>query len=657
MFWRFLRALRHYPWRWGLASLVLTLIALLTWWWHPLQLAATVAALVLGTGTTGFWFVHRLVVPVTTDTWVKRRDDESEHAGGVASRLDVGEHASAAAMRKRARVLRPSLRDTSRWRVRLTPVTSYAVPLVKAGWLRMTSTVWSSCEDVTMRIGGPRSGKSGSLACHVLDAPGALILTTSRTDLLEETREHRAARGRVEVFNPTGLGKLPSTVRWSPLAGCTDLATAQRRAADLIPVATTGEGERWDGQARALLALLLHAAALCGGSLRSVLDWVSPADDVARDEVLAALRTSPTVRVVSSEIRSIYSTNDRTLTSITSTLLPAVRWLANGTAAEVGDAPLDCPEFLDVEALVAGGTDSLYLIGREGSCRPLVGALTAEIAHQARMIAAASRGGRLDPPFTMVLDEAPLTCGPIPLQDWTSDMGGRGVTMHIAAQSLAQLRDVWGADRAEAICGNVGSLMVFGGIKAASDLERISTLAGTHLVQLDSDDRRPLPVMTPAQVSSLPMGTALVLRNGMRPIVGKAPLVWERRRREARRRKLRAVGVVVARGARLGGRGARIGRRVGWRWAVRLVVVIRAAVVRAGERWAPRLTVAVRTGIARVRAGIARALAGARSLWTGVGTLPARVRRRWAGVRGTSSSEQLAVTSGALRDGQDGERA
>ncbi len=74
---------------------------------------------------------------------------------------------------------------------------------------------------------------------------------------------------------------------------------------------------------------------------------------------------------------------------------------------------------------MADARDSLYLIGREGGARTLIGALTAEVAHQVRMHAAAAPGGRLDPPMTALLDEAPLTCGPIPLHDWTADMGGR----------------------------------------------------------------------------------------------------------------------------------------------------------------------------------------------------------------------------------------
>jgi type IV secretion system protein VirD4 len=530
MLFRILRALRHYP---ILFASLGAAAALLGWLASRVRQLENVGHAAEATGggfitlLTVVWAVRWLAPAVSTGRWVGRRDDESEHAGGVATWLDVGERAGASAIRRRAAILRPSIAQLGRWSRRFVPLTEYAVPLLKTGWLPVGNRVWSSCEDVTVRFGGPRTGKTASLACHALDAPGALLVTTTRTDLLDLTGPTRARRGRVDVFNPTGLGHLESTVRWSPLVGCVDFATAQRRAADLIPP-STGEAERWDTQARGLLAVLMHAAALAGGSMRTVLGWVSPADVIARDQILAALDQSPTARTLGAEVRSVYATNERTLTSITATLLPAIRWLTETTAATVGDAPLDDSELLDVERLVAGGTDSVYLIGREGACRSLIGALTAEVAHQVRMTASALPFGRLDPPMTAILDEAPLTCGPIPLQDWTADMGGRGLTLHIAAQSPAQVRDVWGHDRANAILGNTGSLLVFGGLKAADDLDRLSTLCGTRLHQLDYDDRRPIPVMTPGEIAALPPGTALLVSNGLRPLVGRAPMIWNR---------------------------------------------------------------------------------------------------------------------------------
>ena len=273
----------------------------------------------------------------------------------------------------------------------------------------------------------------------------------------------------------------------------------------------------------------MHAAALEDRRLRDVLEWISPADDVTLHQITTALENSPSSAALAADVRSVFHTNERTRTSITATMLPALRWLNDATAAEVGDAALDDPGLLDVADFVASGQDSLYLIGREGGARTLIGALTAEVAHQVRMHAAAQDSGRLDPPMTALLDEAPLTCGPIPLHDWTADMGGRGLTIHIAAQSPAQLRDVWGHERAEAILGNAATVMVFGGLKTARSLEDISTLCGTRMMNLDRDDVRPQPVMTAAQISQLPMGYALILRNSLRPVVGEAPLIWKRR--------------------------------------------------------------------------------------------------------------------------------
>ncbi|MFN8079909.1 MAG: TraM recognition domain-containing protein [Kineosporiaceae bacterium] len=531
MLFRIQRALRHYPAPPVAAVAILLLMAWGTWKAHVLPglgHTALVGAVGLFCFTTIAWYVVHLGSARSTGQWVGRRDEQAQRAGGVANWLDIGELAGTSATRKRAVVLRPSLRRTSPWRRRFVPLTEYAVPVVKVGWLPVGSTVWSTCEDVTVRFGGPRSGKSGSLACHALDAPGALVVTTSRTDLLEDTREDRERRGEVEVFNPTGLGDLKSTVRWSALSGCQEYATALRRAGDLIPESASAEGERWDSQARGLLAILLHAAALDGRRLSTVLDWISPADAVAREQIVTALADSPAGDNLVAAVHSLYTTNERTLTSITTTMLPALRWLNDATAAETGDAALDDPHLLDVARLVASGRDSLYLIGRDGAARTLIGALTAEVAHQVRMHAAKSPSGRLDPPMTALLDEAPLTCGPIPLQDWTADMGGRGFTIHIAAQSPAQLRDVWGHDKAAAIMGNAATLMVFGGLKTARDLEDLSTLCGTRMMALDADDVRPQPVMTAQQISSLPMGTALVLRNGMRPVIGRAPVIWER---------------------------------------------------------------------------------------------------------------------------------
>ena len=421
------------------------------------------------------------------------------------------------------------------------------------GW---GQTVWVSCEDTTLRIGGPRTGKTLSLACHGLDAPGALVTTSTRLDLAEMVQPARKDRP-VHLFNPAGLGGLPSTVRWSVLVGCHDYATAARRAADLIPESASTEGERWDGHARRVLALLLHAAALAQGSVTDIQRWLG---DLGSDrsgpralaEVVDGLSVLPTSMARVSEVRQFWATNDRTRTSVMAMIAPALGWMADDACRAVGDAPSGTTT-LDVARLIRD-RQTLHILGHEDrtAIAPLTAALTAEIAHQARQIASTCPAGRLDPPLTMLLDEAALVCR-VPLHKWTADFGGRNITLHISVQSLAQLRDRWGLDGAGTILGNVGALIVFGGSRDAADLTAISTLTGEYrqrvlhpshaqLPPLSAEaaaaqsawrsmrDFRWVPVLSPAQVGALPAGQVLVLRRGLDAVIGRAPLAIHRRR-------------------------------------------------------------------------------------------------------------------------------
>ncbi len=96
------------------------------------------------------------------------------------------------------------------------------------------------------------------------------------------------------------------------------------------------------------------------------------------------------------------------------------------TSAVLPDDPEwdSVPPGLDVEELLAR-RGTVYLLGaQDAQVAPLVTALTGHLARTARQVANRSAGGRLDPPLALVLDEVALIC-PIPLPEWTADMGGR----------------------------------------------------------------------------------------------------------------------------------------------------------------------------------------------------------------------------------------
>ncbi len=478
---------------------------------------------------------------------VARWSHKSRKHSGVAGAWVIWRTCSAFAMRRKAKILRPSFRELSFWqRLRLSPL-NYATPLATVGRFR----VWSACEDVSLRIGGPRSGKTGELACRILDASGAVIATSTRTDVIELTGPVRRRRGPVYVFNPSGVGGLASSIVFDPLAGCTDPTVAVARAADLLaggvaPGGAGGDREFWAGQARRVLASLMHAAALGGADMTDVLAWVADPDAAAGD-VLKFLRRSAQP-AFASDAAQFLNTNDRTRSSICSTIMPALGWLTDATAsaaAGIGDdGSAGGPVGFDVAALLeTQGT--VYMLGAEdGQTAPLVCALTGHIARQARKLAALNPGGRLDPPLTVCLDEAALIC-PVPLDNWTADMGGRGVTIHIAVQSRAQLRQRWGDNGAAAILNNTATLLIYGGMNDPDDLAAFSVLTGHRDESTAAYDpagnltgytTQRVPVLSAAQIGQLPHRRVVILRRGMPAAIGRVHFAWKRRdvRRVAR---------------------------------------------------------------------------------------------------------------------------
>ncbi|MFF4598118.1 type IV secretory system conjugative DNA transfer family protein [Amycolatopsis sp. NPDC001319] len=455
--------------------------------------------------------------------WSRR----SRRNDGVASRWQIWRVASKHAMRRKAKSLKPSLRQVSWWARLRTPVTEYATRLARVGW----QWIWSPVEDVTLRVGGPRTGKTGELAGRILDAPGAVIATSTRTDLIDLTAAVRRGRGPVYVFNPSGLGKLASTITFDPLAGCSSPVTATHRASDLLPAAG-GDSEReyWVSQASRALAALLHAAALGELTMRDVLGWVADPEG-STEEVLRLLRRSPEP-AFEQDARQFLTTNERTRSSITTTVMPALGWLTDPTASAAAEGGS-----FDVEQLLAEhGT--VYMLGaEEGHTAPLVAALTAHIAREARWIASEQPGGRLDPALTLVLDEAALIC-PIPLDKWTADMGGRNVTIHIGAQSRAQLIQRWGTTGAASIMTNSATVLVLGGSRDPDDLNAYSLLTADRDEHVETEDAdgnvtgrslRKVPVLSPGQISQLPAMHAVIIRRGMPAAVGKLHMAWTRR--------------------------------------------------------------------------------------------------------------------------------
>ncbi|NEB06643.1 TraG/TraD/VirD4 family protein, partial [Streptomyces sp. SID13726] len=136
--------------------------------------------------------------------------------------------------------------------------------------------------------------------------------------------------------------------------------------------------------------------------------------------------------------------------------------------------------------------DTLYLLGREdgmGSIGPLFTCFTGEIYETARAMAPMNKGGRLDPPWTMVLDEAALICS-VPLERWTADSRGLGINIHAVFQSPAQIYERWGKHGYQTIWDNCVKL-IMGGLSNEEHLDGLSKLCGKHKEKKESHSKSP----------------------------------------------------------------------------------------------------------------------------------------------------------------------
>ncbi len=442
---------------------------------------------------------------------------------GIAGRAEVRAAAGPRAVSRRARHARPSLQRPAPEQV--------GHRLGRARGI----DVWASVEDSMMLLGPPRSGKGLHLVIPmILDAPGAVVATSTRPDNLAVTLRARERIGPVAVFDPQQLAAgVPGGLRWSPVRGCELPQTAMIRARGLA--AGTGMsrgvegGDFWAGQTEAVLRGLLHAAAVDRRGAADLYRW--SLDPAGCAEAVAILGRSGAAPGWDDALDQAVHADPRTRDSIWLGVRHALSSLADPRVLDAvtprpGEA-FDPGEFLT-------GRGTLYVLGTAsgaGAAAALVAALVEDMVETARRIAAASPGGRLDPPLLLALDEIG-NLAPLPsLPALMSEGGGTGITTLTVLQSLSQARDRWGEQAANTIWDAAIAKIILGGGSNARDLADLAALIGDRDEDVHSTSRdsrggrttswntRRVPVMDKSRLRTLPFGTGVLLLRSAPPIV------------------------------------------------------------------------------------------------------------------------------------------
>jgi type IV secretion system protein VirD4 len=381
-------------------------------------------------------------------------------------------------------------------------------------------------EEHILVMAPPRTGKTGFLASIIIDYPGPVISTTTKHDVFLLTSGIRARIGPVHVFNPQGIGSVPSTFRWSPVHGCEDQAVAIRRA-DAFAHAVSNKGVEdasfWSAKASDYLRAYFHAAALAGADMRTVARWVLGADPEAPEDILAAAGAVQWAMTLA-ELRS---EAQKTASTVRMVMSRAMSFMADPALAESvlpGDEPFDVAGFLR-------GCGTLYMIAEspeeETPVAPLFAAMASEFHYQAALLGQASPGGRLDPPLLMGLDEVTQIC-PVPLPVWLSDSGGKGIQVCAVAHGEAQLAGRWAEHGKQVVLDTCSVKVLLPGISDTRTLEAAAQLCGQAAFREHGQSwYSRYDVATPDMIRQLPRGHALVVRGGLSPVIAKLPRAWK----------------------------------------------------------------------------------------------------------------------------------
>jgi type IV secretory pathway TraG/TraD family ATPase VirD4 len=435
---------------------------------------------------------------------------------------------------------------------------SPGVPVGKA--VRGGAMLFGSWEDMIVVVAGPRTQKTTGYAIPaVVAAPGAVLVTSNKRDVVDATRDVRARHGQVWIFDPQKVANESANWWWNPLTFIApyDAATGRARRdpttgqvqanearaeklAGQFVASSRPAGARtdayFDGEAENLIGLLLLAAACGDERLTLVYTWLTqPTDETAVDLLK--------VNGFDLQEQSLYALShlpDKQREGVYGTARSLMGFLRNRdivswiSPSSLGERRQFHPHDF------AASHDTLYPLSREGegSAGPLIAALTVAVIDALVERATASPGGRLTVPFLAVLDEAANICRFRNLDSYYSHFGSRAIIIMTILQNWAQGEEVWGVKGMEKLWSAANIKIYGGGVDDDKFLRRISDLIGPfeQIVRSESVGRgsrqrsrsvQEKTILTVAELRELPPGRAIAFASGT-PAVLIEPQPWFR---------------------------------------------------------------------------------------------------------------------------------
>ena len=394
-------------------------------------------------------------------------------------------------------------------------------------------------EDVAVDVWGPRAGKTTSRAIPaVLAAPGAVLATSNKRDLVDATRDVRAQSGAVWCFDPQGIAGESPSWWWNPLAYVINEVKALELA-DVFALASRDTGAKTDAffdvAGQNVVAYLLLAAAMDARELGQVYLWLSEETSTEPVEILSEHGYD----LIAAAMLAQVNAPDKQRGGVFGTAREMCAFMTNREAMAWVTPPRGHSVAEFSPARFVRSSDTLYSLSKEGKAGagPLVTGLTLAVCEAAEELAKRSPGGRLATPMVAVLDEAANVCRWRKLPDLYSHYGSRGIVVLTILQSWSQGVEVWGRDGMRKLWSAATVKVYGGGVSEVAFLEELSKLIGDYAALSRSDSYsarqgrsssrsvRQERILDVADLAALPQGRIVIFASASRPALA-APIPW-----------------------------------------------------------------------------------------------------------------------------------
>lgn len=378
--------------------------------------------------------------------------------------------------------------------------------------------VFGGNEQCVLVLGPPRSGKTSGVVVPNVLAGRAVVVASTKRDVLDATYRYRRELGRCLLYDPSGATEAPPGVKvvgWSPLAAAADWAGAVVVAESMVGAShpgQQGDAAHWNERAAALLACLLHAAHLAKVGMDEMVSWVNRREP----EAPMALLNEADVELAIDVLVGLVGTDHRELSGIWST---ASSVLAAYRTAPALESTAKTP--IDFAGLIEEG-DTLYVVASAEQQRhlaPLIAGLVRDLRGH-------TYATRPPGPVTLILDELANIAPLHDLPELVAEGGSHGLITLACLQDLSQARARWGPI-ADGFLSLFGHKIILGGLGDTRTLQALSALAGERDAPLHSASwrsplhpsqhslsSRRLVVLPQDAIAKLAFGTALLIDRG-----------------------------------------------------------------------------------------------------------------------------------------------